>query len=126
MGVEPPGARRRRRTTRGESGLLGIEDARGYLQALCSFAVRPDLSAGRRLDVDNIVALGLIDSEGPAGAMLGSIERLAHRARLPAFAIRLPPGRAAATASRGTLDQLLGAGHDQAGVYRLVAAATEC
>ncbi len=123
MGAEPPGVRRRRkRAAQAEHGLLGIEDARGYLQALCSYAVRPDLAAGRRLDVDNIVALGLIDSEGPAGEMLGSIEKLARELDCPAFAIRLPPGEAAATASRGALDDLLGVSHDQSGVYRRLAA----
>ncbi|MBI1245209.1 MAG: hypothetical protein GC202_09395 [Alphaproteobacteria bacterium] len=124
MGAEPPGMRgRRRRQPREESGLLGIEDGRGYLQALCSFAVRPDLAAGRRLDIDNLVAFGLIDSEGPAGAMLGSIEQLARELDCPAFAIRLPPGIAAATDSRGALDALLGAKHDQPGIYRFVATA---
>jgi hypothetical protein len=123
MGAEPPGMRRKhRRTARAETGLLAIEDRRGYLRALCSYAVRPDLAAGRRLDVDNIVALGLIDSEGPAGEMLGSIERLARELDCPAFAIRLPPGAAAATAGRGALDSLLGVEHDQSGVYRLLAA----
>jgi hypothetical protein len=123
MGAHPPGTRgTRRHPAREENGLLGIEDARGYLQALCSFAVRPDLAAGRRLDVDNIVALGLIDSDGPAGAMLGSIERLARELDCPAYAIRLPPGHAAATASRGSLQGLLGTDSDQTGIYRLVAA----
>lgn len=124
MGAEPPGARRirRRAADRPERGLLALEDQRGYLQALCSFAVRPDLAAGRRLDVDNIVTLGLIDSEGPAGEMIGSIEKLARELDCPAFAIRLPPDRMAAGASRHALDALLGSSHDQSGVYRLVGA----
>jgi hypothetical protein len=124
MGAEPPGARRIRRVagTRAERGLLGLEDARGYLQALCSFAVRPDLAAGRRLDIDNIVTLGLIDSESPAGEMIGSIEKLARELDCPAFAIRLPPGKSAAGASRHALDALLGSSHDQSGIYRLVGA----
>ncbi len=126
MGAEPPGARRTRPRaagTKAERGLLALEDKRGYLQALCSFAVRPDLAAGRRLDVDNIVTLGLIDSESPAGEMVGSIEKLARELDCPAFAIRLPPGQSAAGASRHALDALLGSSHDQAGVYRFVGAA---
>lgn len=124
MGAEPPGAKRPRRPAggRSERGLLALEDRRGYLQAFCSFAVRPDLAAGRRLDIDNIVTLALIDSEGPAGEMIGSIEKLARELDCPAFAIRLPPDRQAAGASRHALDALLGTRHDQSGVYRLVGA----
>jgi hypothetical protein len=124
MGAEPPGARRTRRPagTRTERGLLALEDARGYLQAFCSFAVRPDLAAGRRLDIDNIVTLDLIDSEGPTGELIGSIEKLARELDCPAFAIRLPPGRSAAGAGRHALDALLGSSHDQSGVYRRVGA----
>ncbi len=125
MGAEPPGARRTRRAAgaRVEHGLLALEDARGYLQAFCSFAVRPDLAAGRRLDIDNIVTLDLIDSESPAGELIGSIEKLARDLDCPAFAIRLPPGRSAAGAGRHALEALLGSTHDQSGVYRLVGAA---
>ncbi|MBL8831099.1 MAG: hypothetical protein JNL71_01790 [Rhodospirillales bacterium] len=125
MGAEPPGAKRirRARAARSERGLLALEDRRGYLQGFCSFAVRPDLAAGRRLDVDNIVTLDLIDSEGPAGEMIGSIEKLARELDCPAFAIRLPPDRLAAGASRHALEALLGTRHDQSGVYRLVGAA---
>jgi len=122
MGAEPPGAKRNRRTAsaKAEHGLLALEDARGYLQAFCSFAVHPDLAAGRRLDIDNIVTLDLIDSESPAGELIGSIEKLARELDCPAFAIRLPPGRTAAGAGRHALDALLGSTHDQSGVYRRV------
>ncbi|MBI3505341.1 MAG: hypothetical protein HY059_10890 [Proteobacteria bacterium] len=114
---------RRAAAGRADRGLLALEDSRGYLQALCSFAVRPDLAAGRRLDIDNIVTLDLVDSDGPASAMIGSIERLARELGCPAFAIRLPPGRTAAGASRHALDAVLGTSHDQSGVYRRVDAA---
>jgi hypothetical protein len=122
MGAEPPGAKRTRRAAGGkaEHGLLALEDQRGYLQAFCSFAVHPDLAAGRRLDIDNIVTLDLIDSESPAGELIGSIEKLARELDCPAFAIRLPPGRTAAGAGRHALDALLGSTHDQSGVYRRV------
>ncbi len=119
MGAEPPGAKRLRRRAgaRPDRGLLAHEDRRGYLQALCSFSVRPDLAAGRRLDVDNLVALDLIDSDGPAGALVGTIEKLARELDCPAFAIHLPPDRTAAGASRHALEAVLGVDHDQSGVY---------
>jgi hypothetical protein len=120
VGAEPPGARRRRATPGAprEYGLLGLEDRRGYLQALCSYAVRPDLAAGKRLDVDNIVALDLVDSDGPAGHMIGTIEALARTLGCPAVAIHLPPSDQAAAAGRHALDRVLGTSHDQSGVYR--------
>ena len=123
MGAEPPGARRTRRAASGPVPSMACwrsKTQRGYLQAFCSFAVRPDLAAGRRLDIDNIVTLDLIDSEGPAGELIGSIEKLARELDCPAFAIRLPPGRSAAGAGRHALEALLGSAHDQSGVYRLV------
>lgn len=120
IGAEPPGAKRRRggAAVPRDRGLLGLEDRRGYLQALCSYAVRPDLAAGKRLDVDNIVALDLVDSDGPAGHMIGTIEALARALGCPAVAIHLPPSGPAAAAGRQALDRVLGTSHDQSGIYR--------
>jgi len=125
MGAEPPGAKRRRTKSAEprDHGLLGLEDRRGYLQALCSYAVRPDLGAGRRLDVDNIVALDLVDSDGPADHMIGTIEALARSLGCPAVAIHLPPSGQAAGAGRHALDRVLGTSHDQSGIYRRLDAA---
>jgi hypothetical protein len=103
-----------------DKGLLAVEDARGLIQALCSFEVHPDLRSGRRLVVDNIVAIDLLDSAEPATALVRAIEKLAHELDCPAFAVHPPPAAHAARASRVFLDALLGENRtgDQAAIYR--------
>lgn len=118
LGAEPPGAKKPRKPP-GSEGLLGVEDSRGYLYALCSFSVAPDLRTGRRLDVDNLVALDLIDGDIPAQALIGALDRLARDLDCPAYVVHLPPAAQAAAAGRRFLTGLSsGGGQEQTCLYR--------
>lgn len=119
LGAEPPGAKKPRKATSGSEGLLGVEDSRGYLYALCSFAVEPDLRTGRRLCVDNLVALDLIDGDIPAQALVGALDRLARDLDCPAYVVHLPPAAQAAAAGRRFLAGLASlGGQEQTCLYR--------
>lgn len=118
LGAEPPGTKKTRKTANGE-GLLGVEDSRGYLYALCSFVVAPDLRTGRRLCVDNLVALDLLDGDIPAQALVGALDRLARDLDCPAYVVQLPPAAQAAAAGRRFLAGLGSAGgQEQTCLYR--------
>lgn len=119
LGAEPPGAKKPRKAAAGSEGLLGVEDSRGYLYALCSFAVEPDLRTGRRLCVDNLVALDLIDGDIPARALVGALDRLARDLDCPAYVVHLPPAAQAAAAGRRFLAGLASlGGQEQTCLYR--------
>lgn len=119
MGAEPPGAKKPRKPTDGSEGLLGVEDSRGYLYALCSFTVAPDLRTGRRLCVDNLVALDLIDGDIPARALIGALDRLARDLDCPGYVVQLPPAAQAAAAGRRFLAGLANiGGQEQTCLYR--------
>jgi hypothetical protein len=122
LGAEPPGAKKPRKAkTPCTEGLLGVEDSRGYLYALCSFAVEPDLRTGRRLCVDNLVALDLIDGDIPAQALIGALDRLSRDLDCPAYVVHLPPAAQAAAAGRRFLAGLgsLG-GQEQICLHRVL------
>jgi hypothetical protein len=87
MGVLPT----HRKTAAPKKGLLAVEDQRGLIQALCSFAVHPDLRAGRRLDIENFVAVDLIDNAGPSAVLVKAIEALARSLDCADLAIYPPP-----------------------------------
>lgn len=74
-----------------KKGLLAVEDQRGLIQALCSFAVQPDLQVGCRLDIDNFVAIDLIDNAGPSAVLVQAIEALARSLDCADLAIYPPP-----------------------------------
>jgi hypothetical protein len=119
LGAEPPGAKKPRKASGGAEGLLGVEDSRGYLYALCSFAAEPDLRTGRRLCVDNLVALDLIDGDIPAQALIGALDRLARDLDCPAYVVHLPPAAQAAAAGRRFLAGLISVGgQEQTCLYR--------
>ncbi|MFM8800448.1 MAG: hypothetical protein ACKOEE_07820 [Tagaea sp.] len=121
LGAETAGVKKPRRPASGRNaeGLLGVEDARGYLYALCSFAVAPDLRTGRRLCVDNLVAMDLIDGDIPAQALIGALDRLARDLDCPAYVIHLPPAAQAAAAGWRFLSGIAGGGGQmQNCVYR--------
>lgn len=90
MGVRPA----HRKSAAPKKGLLAVEDQRGLIQALCSFAVRPDLRVGWRLDVDNFVAVDLVDDAEPAAVLVEAIEALARAHACADLAIYPPPSAA--------------------------------
>lgn len=87
MGVRPT----HRKTVAPKKGLLAVEDQRGLIQALCSFAVQPDLQAGCRLDIDNFVAIDLIDNAEPSAVLVQAIEALAQSLDCTDLVIHPPP-----------------------------------
>jgi hypothetical protein len=112
------GAKKPRDGTRDCEGWLGVEDSRGYLYSLCSFAVRPDLRTGRLLDVDNLVAADLIDGGNLARALLAALERLARDHDCPAYVVRLPPSAPGATSQRLLADMAGRGGREQTSLFR--------
>ncbi|MBI3453199.1 MAG: hypothetical protein HY057_10330 [Rhodospirillales bacterium] len=101
-------------------GLIGVKNTRGYLLALCSYMVTPDLCHGRRLDIDNLVALDLIDSDAATASLMAAIEHLARDLDCPAFVVHLPPARAAAAAGEKFFSHLAADGTllNQIGLYK--------
>lgn len=110
------GAGSRKSTARAERGLLGVEDQRGYLHALCSFAVEPDLRTGRRLTIDNLVALDLIDGDIPAQALVGALDKLARELDCPGYVVHLP--EAASRGGRFRAGMAGGGGREQICIHR--------
>jgi hypothetical protein len=121
IGAQPPGARKPRKTAGAQPhGLLGVEDQRGYLHALCSFAVEPDLRTGRRLTIDNLVALDLIDGDIPAQALIGALDKLARELDCPAYIVHLPEA-AAARGGRFLAGMIDGGGREHICIHRSLA-----
>ncbi len=60
------------------SGIMTVQNARGYIHGLYSFTVEQSLRHGRILAVTNVVVLDLFDMTGPAETLLRSMEGLAR------------------------------------------------
>ncbi|MBC8793702.1 MAG: hypothetical protein C6Y20_19060 [Tagaea sp. CACIAM 22H2] len=118
LGAKPPGAKAPRKAAAApaERGLLGVEDQRGYLHALCSFAVEPDLRTGRRLTIDNLVALDLIDGNIPAQALVGALDKLARELDCPGYVVHLP--EAASRGGRFRSGMTSGGGREHICIHR--------
>jgi hypothetical protein len=59
-----------------DSGILAVQTASGYLLGLMTYAGRPDLHYGRRLDVDNFITLHPIHAT-VARQLLEATDRIA-------------------------------------------------
>jgi hypothetical protein len=118
LGAKPPGTKAPRKTAaaQAERGLLGVEDQRGYLHALCSFSVEPDLRTGRRLTIDNLVALDLIDGDIPAQALIGALDKLARELDCPGYVVHLP--EAATRGGRFRSGMTSGGGREHICIHR--------
>ena len=76
------------------TGIMTVQNARGYLHGLFSYAIEEHLRHGRILAVENFVVLDLFDTSGPAEALLRSMEVLARGLGCTAIHTTLPEGAA--------------------------------
>jgi len=64
---------------RDDRGIMVLQDPAGYLHGLFAYAAVPHLGRGRVLRIECFVALGLLDRDGPAAALLRAAEDVARR-----------------------------------------------
>ncbi|KAA0682970.1 hypothetical protein [Roseomonas genomospecies 6] len=85
------------------SGIMTVQNARGYLHGLFSYAIAEHLRHGRILAVENFVVLDLFDMTGPAETLLRSMDRLARSHGCAAIHTALPESLAGRAESRSPL-----------------------
>ena len=75
----------------GERGILTVEDDRGYICAMLSYAIDPDLSHGRAMLAKDLIAVTPLDKSRRAAisALIQAIEELAREKRCLAVHTRL-------------------------------------
>ncbi len=72
------------------TGIMTVQNARGYLHGLFSYAIEEHLRHGRILGVENFVVLDLFDMTGPAETLLRSMDVLARGLGCSAIHTTLP------------------------------------
>jgi len=72
------------------TGIMTVQNARGYLHGLFSYAIEEHLRHGRVMTVDNFVVLDLFDVTGVAGTLLDAMDVLARRLGCSAIHTALP------------------------------------
>ncbi|MBK3776064.1 hypothetical protein JJL56_07930 [Azospirillum sp. YIM DDC1] len=85
------------------TGIMTVQNARGYLHGLFSYAIAAHLCHGRILAVENFVVLDLFDMTGPAETLLQSMDRLARSHDCAAIHTSLPESLAGQAGSRSSL-----------------------
>lgn len=85
------------------TGVMTVQNARGYLHGLFSYVVEEHLRHGRILAVDNVVVLDLFDMTGPAETLLRSMDALARGLGCSAIHTMLPEGCAGGPETGGSL-----------------------
>ena len=84
-GHSPSGKNRTR-----SRGIMTVQNARGYIHGLFSYAVENHLRHGRVLAVENFIVLDLFDLAGAADALLGAMDRIADDLGCAAIHTNLP------------------------------------
>jgi hypothetical protein len=72
------------------SGIMTVQNARGYLHGLFSYAIEEHLRHGRVMSVDNFVVLDLFDVPGVTGTLLQAMDGLARGLGCAAIHTTLP------------------------------------
>ncbi|MBP2295904.1 hypothetical protein [Azospirillum rugosum] len=85
------------------SGIMTVQNTRGYIHGLYSFTIEQSLRHGRILAVTNFVVLDLFDMTGPAETLLRSMEGLARGHSCAAIHTTLLEGAAAEAGSQRSL-----------------------
>ncbi|WP_448203693.1 hypothetical protein [Azospirillum sp. sgz302134] len=85
------------------TGIMTVQNARGYLHGLFSYAIEEHLRHGRILAVENFVVLDLFDATGPAEALLHAMDVLARGLGCTAIHTTLPEGLAGRAGSQNSL-----------------------
>jgi len=94
------------------SGIVSVENDRGYIYGLFGYQVDVDLQCGRVLRCENLVALHMFDPEAVVNALVEAMESLAKSKKCRAVHVRVP--RRAHYESDGgslTVQLLRNAGH---------------
>lgn len=87
------------------SGIMVVENERGYIQGFCTYRVQRDMRLGTVFAVDDLIALDLIDSQPVAAALVDALETRARE--LGCAAVRLQMDEAALGPYRPVLEQFL-------------------
>lgn len=90
-------------TRAASTGIMTVQNARGYLHGLFSYAIEEHLRHGRILAVDNFVVLDLFDMTGPAETLLRSMEVLARSLGCTAIHTTLPDSAVGSPESQHSL-----------------------
>jgi len=84
QGVEPRGVMAE------PCGIMTVQNARGYIHGLFSYAVEENLRHGRVLEIDNFIVLDLFDLAGAAEELLRAMDVLAGELGCMAIHTNLP------------------------------------
>ncbi len=76
--------------TDARSGIMTVQNARGYLHGLFSYAIGEHLRHGRVMTVENFVVLDLFDLPGVAGTLVEAMDGLARGFGCTAIHTSLP------------------------------------
>lgn len=94
------------------TGIIGIQNANGYIHGLFSYARTPDLVHGAVLAVENVIVLDLFDMAGAALTLVGAVDRLAASLSCAAIHTSLDTGEGApCSRGRSLLDAFRESGH---------------
>ncbi len=72
-------------------GILAVENAGGYIYALCSLRVVPDIVNERRLDAENIIVIGIGDESPVRRPLAAALDREARARGCRAISLRDVP-----------------------------------
>ncbi len=72
------------------TGIMTVQNARGYLHGLFSYAIEEHLRHGRVMSVENFVVLDLFDVPGVTGTLLRAMDGLARGLGCAAIHTTLP------------------------------------
>jgi len=72
------------------TGIMTVQNARGYLHGLFSYAIEQHLRHGRVMSVENFVVLDLFDVPGVTGTLLRAMDGLARGLGCAAIHTTLP------------------------------------
>ena len=75
------------------SGIIGLQDQRGYFHGLLAYQVRDELVGGRTLAVDWTTSIQLFGEAHAATLLVRELDALADRLECAAIEIRLKPGQ---------------------------------
>lgn len=93
------------------SGILVVENPRGYIQGFCTYRLQHDIRHGTTMAVDDLIAIDLLDSAPIAAALLEALEARARATGCDVLQLHVPDLAASSAAASGLYEHLRQAGH---------------
>ncbi len=93
------------------SGILVVENARGYIQGFCTYRLQHDIRHGTTMAVDDLVAIDLLDSAPIAAALLEALEARARATDCDVLQLHVPDQATSSAAASGLYEYLRQSGH---------------